>query len=298
MTVFRQPAKIFDFLLYLFAGLCGFILVGAFSTLMVFILAQGLPVLGLDLIFGGTEIVDALFLKRVVIDGLLPAIVGTFFLIFLALGTALPMGLGAGIYLAEYAGKRSKGFFSLIFDLLAGVPSIVIGLFGLSLTLYLHQRFSTLTPCLLISGLALGLLVLPYLIRSTQTALEELPVAQRLTAAALGADKAATIRLVLLPQAAPGICNGIILAIGRAAEDTAVIMLTGVVVTAGIPRSLFSSYEALPFYIYYTASQCSNQHELQQGFGAALILLSLCALLFTVAGFIRKKIARRLLYHH
>ena len=287
-----------DFLLYAFAGLCGLILVGAFSALMVFLLVQGLPALGFDLIFGSTGIVDALLLKRVVSDGLLPAIVGTFLLIFLALSTALPLGLGTGIYLAEYAGKRSKGFFSLIFDLLAGVPSIVIGLFGFSLTLYLHQRFTTLTPCLLISGLALGLLVLPYLIRSTQTALEDLPVTLRLTAAALGADKATAIRFVLLPQAASGIFSGIILAIGRAAEDTAVIMLTGVVVTAGIPRSLFNSYEALPFYIYYTASQFSNQQELQQGFGAALILLSLCALLFTLAGLIRKKVSKRLLYHH
>ncbi|MEA1923870.1 MAG: ABC transporter permease subunit, partial [Pseudomonadota bacterium] len=137
-----------------------------------------------------------------------------------------------------------------------------------------------------------------YLIRSTQTALEELPTSLRLTAAALGADQASTIRFVLLPQAAPGIFSGIILAIGRAAEDTAVIMLTGVVVSAGIPRSLFNSYEALPFYIYYMASQFSDQQELQQGFGAALILLSLCALLFTLAWLIRKKVTKRLLYHH
>ncbi len=132
----------------------------------------------------------------------------------------------------------------------------------------------------------------------TQTALEDLPPALRLTAAALGAEKSATIRFVLLPQAVPGIFSGIILAIGRAAEDTAVIMLTGVVITAGIPGSLLHKYEALPFYIYYTASQFSNQQELQQGFGAALILLSLCGLLFSLSWLIRKKVTKRLLYHH
>ncbi|MEA1921266.1 MAG: ABC transporter permease subunit, partial [Pseudomonadota bacterium] len=195
--------RVFDFLLYAFAWLCGLILIGAFGTLMVFLLTQGVPALGFDLIFGSTGIGDALLLKRVVSDGLLPAIIGTLLLIFLALVTALPFGLGAGIYLAEYAGKRSKSFFSLIFDLLAGVPSIVIGLFGFSLTIYLHKHFTSLTPCLLISALALALLVLPYLIRSTQTALEELPTSLRLTAAALGADQASTIRFVLLPQAAP-----------------------------------------------------------------------------------------------
>ncbi len=290
--------KVFDFFLYSFAWFCALILLGAFSSLIIFILVQGLPALGFNLIFGSTGIIDALLLKRVVSDGLLPAIVGTLMLILLALSTALPLGLGAGIYLAEYAGKRSKGVFSLIFDLLAGIPSIVIGLFGFSLTLYLHKSFTSLTPCLLISGLSLALLILPYLIRSTQTALEDLPSSLRLTAAALGAEKSATIRFVLLPQAAPGIFSGIVLAIGRAAEDTAVIMLTGVVITAGIPSSLFHKYEALPFYIYYMASQFGNQQELQQGFGAALILLSLCALLFTLAWLIRKKVTARLLYHH
>ncbi|MBN2809481.1 MAG: ABC transporter permease subunit [Deltaproteobacteria bacterium] len=291
-------SRVFDYLLYLFAWGSGLILVGAFAVFMGFLLSQGLPALDSSLLFGRTGMVDALLLQRVVIDGLLPALVGTLLLIFLALAAAVPFGLGAGIYLAEYAGKSSKALFSLVFDLLAGVPSIVIGLFGFSLTVFLHKRFTFITPCLLISALALALLILPYLIRSTQTALEELPATLRLTAAALGADQATTIRLVLLPQAAAGILSGIVLAIGRAAEDTAVIMLTGVVVSAGIPRSLFNSFEALPFYIYNAASQFSNQQELQRGFGAALILLILCGLLFTLAWLLRKKVTARLLYHH
>jgi len=257
--------------------------------------------MGLKLIFGSyeiSEIIDVVFRQHLVIDGLWPAMVGTFFLVFMALTTALPLGLGAGIYLAEYAGGRTKTFFSLVFDLLAGVPSIVIGLFGFSLTLFLHRYFSGLRPCLLISGLALALLILPYLVRTTQTALEELPDSLRLTAAALGAEKSAVIISVLLPQALPGIFSGIVLAIGRAAEDTAVIMLTGVVASAGIPRSLFDNYEALPFYIYYTAAQFGSQHELQQGVGAALVLLIICIMLFTGAGLIRKKAVSHLLYQH
>ena len=293
--------RFYNFMLYLFSGLCGLLLVGSAFTLVGFLLWQGASVMGLKLIFGSLEmgeIVDVIFWQRIVIDGLWPAMVGTFFLVFMALSTALPLGLGAGIYLAEYAGGRTKTFFSLVFDLLAGVPSIVIGLFGFSLTLYLHRYFAGLRPCLLISGLALALLILPYLVRTTQTALEELPDSLRLTAAALGAEKSAVIISVLLPQALPGIFSGIVLAIGRAAEDTAVIMLTGVVASAGIPRSLFDNYEALPFYIYYTASQFSDQYELQQGFGAALVLLVICILLFTGAGLIRKKATLRLLYQH
>ena len=292
--------RVYDCLLYFSAGICGLLLLGAVAGLTGFLLWHGLPVLGLELFFGSLkigEIVDVIFLQQVVVDGLWPAVVGTCLLVLMALSTALPLGLGAGIYLAEYAGGKAKTLFSLTFDLLAGVPSIVIGLFGFSLTLYLHRQFSSLTPCLLISGLSLALLVLPYLVRTTQTALEDLPDSLRLTAAALGAEKSATIILVLLPQALPGIFSGVVLAIGRAAEDTAVIMLTGVVTTAGIPRSLFDNYEALPFYIFYTASQFSDQHELQQGFGAALVLLIICVLLFTGAGLIRKKASYRLLYH-
>ncbi|MCG8333665.1 MAG: phosphate ABC transporter permease, partial [Proteobacteria bacterium] len=92
-----------------------------------------------------------------------------------------------------------------------------------------------------------------------------------------------------LPRSMNGIVSGIVLSIGRCAEDTAVIMLTGVVATAGIPKSLFGSYEALPFYIYYISSQYSDQQELQKGFGAALILLALCGMLLALALLIKKR---------
>ncbi len=292
--------RIYDFTLSLFAGVCGLLLIASVAVMLGFLVGQGGSVLGLKLIFGSTdfgEIIDIILLRQVVINALWPALIGTFLLVFTALITALPLGLGVGVYLAEYAGKPAKVFFSLIFDLLAGVPSIVIGLFGFSVTIYLHSHFSDLMPCLLISGMSLALLVLPYLVRTTQSALEELPSALRVTSFALGAEKSSIILLVLLPQALPGIFSGIVLAIGRAAEDTAVIMLTGVVASAGIPRSIFDNYEALPFYIYHTASQFSNQHELQQGIGAALVLLIICTLLFTGAGLLRKKATHHFLYH-
>ncbi len=289
----------YDFLFYFFAGVAGLILSGALAILLGYLLQQGVPVLGTELIFGTSdlaEITNLVFLRQVVLSGLWPAMVGTCLLVFVALVTALPLGLAAGIYLAEYASSFTRSLFLLAFDLLAGVPSIVIGLFGFSLTLYLHKYVTDFTPCLLISGFSLALLVLPYIVRTTQTALEDLPASLRLTAAALGVHKAAMLTSVLLPQALPGIFSGIVLAIGRAAEDTAVIMLTGVVATAGIPGSLFDSYEALPFFIYYTASQFGSQHELQQGFGAALILLLISLMLFTGAGIIRKKTTQHLLF--
>jgi phosphate transport system permease protein len=200
--------------------------------------------------------------------------------------------MATGIYLAEYAGSRTKKGLDAFLDVLSGMPSIVIGLFGFSLAIFLHKHYSDrIGPCLLISSIALSLLVLPYIIRTTQGALESIPLDIRLTALALGASKLQNIFLVLIPKSFAGIMSGIILAIGRCAEDTAVIMLTGAVASAGLPKSLFSQYEALPFYIYYISSQYSTQDELMQGYGAAIILLLLCGILFSVAFVIRKGLA-------
>jgi phosphate transport system permease protein len=216
-------------------------------------------------------------------------------LVLVSVAVALPVGLATGVYLAEYTRGRIKALLSLLFDVLAGIPSIVIGLCGFSLAIFLHHRLSRhIYPCLLISALALAFLVLPYLIRSTQTALESLPFHDRITAPALGATRLQNISHVLLPRALPSIASGIVLAIGRCAEDTAVIMLTGAVASAGVPKGLLHHYEALPFFIYYISSQYTDAAELSQGYGAAIILLVLCLILFFLSKLLQKAVATRL----
>lgn len=280
-----------------FSWLCGLMLLGTVATLIGFLLFHGISTIKPALVFGNADPLTALLLKRPVLDGLFPAMVGTLILVILSVGFAAPVGLAAGIYMGEYAGERPKKLLGLFLDILAAIPSIIVGLFGFSMAVFLHQHFSQrIYPCLLISSVSLAFLVLPYLVRSTQAALEDTPAHVRNTAPALGATKLQNIRHVLLPNALPGITSGIVLSIGRCAEDTAVIMLTGVVATAGIPGSLLSSYEALPFYIFYISSQYGDQQELAGGYGAALILLVMCALLFMVAFFIRNRLARR--YHY
>lgn len=270
------------------------LLVGAVSAIVGFLFYKGLPVLNLRLIFGDTKPLAALLLRQPVLDGLLPAISGTFVLVLTAVGLALPVGLGAGIYLAEYSRGRIKRLLSLFFDILAGIPSIVVGLFGFSLSVFLHHHLSDrIYPCLLISALSLAFLVLPYLIRSTQAALESLSPKERITAPTLGATRLQNICFVLLPRALDGIVSGVILAIGRCAEDTAVIMLTGAVATAGMPGSLLGAYEALPFYIYYISSQYMDRQELLNGYGAAIILLMVCSVLFFLSFAIKNRLARR-----
>jgi phosphate transport system permease protein len=280
-----------------FSWLCGLGLLVAIVGIVGYLINRGVGAVNLKLIFGDTDPLAALLLQKPVFDGLFPAIVGTCAVIVLSVSLAIPVGMASGIYMAEYARGGVKKVLGLFFDILAGVPSIVIGLFGFSLAVFLHRHFSAnITPSLIISSLSLAMLVLPYIIRSTQFALENLPTETKRIAIALGATNLQNIVYVLIPKALPGIISGVILAIGRCAEDTAVIMLTGVVASAGIPKSIFSQYEALPFYIYYVSSQYANPQELMSGYGASLILLMICALLFFFAILIQKGVTYQALY--
>lgn len=277
--------------------LCGIVLLGAVFTVIGYLLFKGFGTLGPQLLFGSVNPLEALLFKKQVFDGLFPAVVGTLLLVILSVGIAIPIGITSGVYMAEYANGGVKKIFSLLFDILASIPSIVVGLFGFSLAVFLHKHFSEkIYPSLLISSLALAFLVLPYIIRTTQIALETLPRETRLTALALGATKLQNIFYVLIPKSLSGIISGVILAIGRCAEDTAVIMLTGAVASAGVPKSLLANYEALPFYIYYISSQYMNAEELSSGYGAAIVLLGICAVLFLFAFMIQKGLAYRALY--
>ena len=280
-----------------FSWICAIMLLGTVVCIIGYLLINGLGTINITLIFGETDPMDALLFRKQVLDGLFPAMIGTFALVALSVTFAVPIGLAAGIYMAEYCCGIQKKVFSLFFDVLAGIPSIVVGLFGFSVAIFLHKYFSSeIYPCLFISALSLAFLVLPYLIRTTQISLENLPEGIRRTAPALGATKLQNIFYVMIPRSLSGIASGVILSIGRCAEDTAVIMLTGVVAMSGVPKSIFSNYEALPFYIYYISSQYSDKQELLSGYGAAIILLVICGLLFMTAFFVKHRLAHHALY--
>ena len=274
-----------------------FLLCLSLSVFLSYLLIKGLPSLGTELVFGKADPLSVLMGRERVFDGIFPAIIGTLCLVILSTLIALPLGICSGIYLSEYATPVMKKGVGGLFDVLAGIPSIVVGLYGFSIAIFLHHHFSDrLGPCLLISALSLGVLVLPYIVRTTQTSLEELPAHIRYTATALGATRLQNVAYVLIPNALSGISSGVILAIGRCAEDTAVILLTGVVATAGVPSSLLSQYEALPFYIYYISSQYTNPAELSNGYGACLVLLGICSVLFMVAHGMKKRLFHWALY--
>lgn len=277
-----------------FAWLSVIILTAAVGAIMGHLIVRGGSALNTGLIFGDVPPLEALLLKKHVFEGIFPALFGTLILVLISVCLALPVGIAAGIYMAEYAAGRTKQVLDLLFDLLAAIPSIVVGLSGFSVTVFLHHTFSkSVYPCLLVSSFSLAFLILPYLIKTTQSALEDVPGTLRLTAPALGATPLQNIIHVLIPRAQSRILSGVILSIGRCAEDTAVIMLTGVVASAGIPKSVFGSFEALPFYIYYISSQYTDEAELLKGYGAALTLLFVSVFLFSLAFGIKHFVVRR-----
>ena len=280
--------------LRLLAWCAALVVPAVLCVLLGFLLWRGLPGWSLTLFFGDTPPIDAVLRGVPVFDGLWPACVGTLTLVFLATGIVVPLGVASGAYLAEFASERGRSVFSFCVDLLAGIPSILMGLFGFALILLLRKTVApSANTGLLLSALCLAVLVLPYLISSTRLALEGLPLDLRLAGACLGLSHGQIVGRVLLPAAMPGIFSGVILAIGRAAEDTAVILLTGVVANAGVPSSLTGKYEALPFHIYYLAAEHQTPAQLTQAFAAALVLLALTGAMFVSARLLHSHLEKK-----
>ncbi|MFA6220710.1 MAG: phosphate ABC transporter permease PstA [Desulfomonilaceae bacterium] len=287
MTKFIETAA--TFLSYA----CAILTVTTFVIFVGFLVSHGLTTINLSLFFGDVSPYDALFGNAPVWDGIWPAVVGTALLVFFSCILAVPLGISAGIFLAEYTVSRPiRSIIDFAIDLLAGMPSIIMGLFGFAMVLFLRKTFlPEANTCLLLSSVCIAFLVLPYLIRTTQTALVALPAAVRLTGIGLGFTKWQNILHVLIPLSSRGIMSGVILSIGRAAEDTAVILLTGVVANSGLPGAITDKFEALPFTIYYLAAEYRTPEELNRGFGAALVLLILTGTLFQAANWLHNRIS-------
>jgi len=204
--------------------------------------------------------------------GLLPAIVGTLCLVTGAVVFAVPIGVLAAIYLNEYAGETwLTRLIRLAIINLAGVPSVVYGLFGLGLFV-IFLKFGT---SILAGSLTLAVMNLPVIITSSLEALKTVPQSFREVSLSLGVSKWQTIRHLVLPNAIPGILTGIILEISRAAGETAPILFTvAAFYLPGLPRSIFDQVMALPSHLYAISTQVPNI-SLTTRYGTALVLLGL-----------------------
>ncbi|ADB61358.1 phosphate ABC transporter, inner membrane subunit PstA [Haloterrigena turkmenica DSM 5511] len=208
--------------------------------------------------------------------GFLPAIVGSIAIMLVIALVTFPLGVGAAIYLEEYAGDGYlTKFIQLNIANLAGVPSVVYGLLGLGLFVGL---FSIGYGSVLAAAFTIALLILPIVIISAQEAIRSVPDSQRQASYGMGATKWQTIRNVVLPRAMPGIMTGTILALGRAIGETApLIMIAAPTTVFGLPNGPFSKVSAMPLQIYNWASY--PQTEFQYGVVAAGVVTLLVVLL-------------------
>ncbi len=223
--------------------------------------------------------------------GIFPAIIGTLFVTIITSILAIPLGMGAAIYLNEYArdGKLTR-FIRMSIRNLSGVPSIVYGLFGV----VLFVQMMNLDTCILSAGLTLGLMTLPWTITASEEALKSVPQSYREGALALGATKWQAIKTNVLPYAIPGMLTGAILGISRAAGETAPILFTGVAFYLPfLPKSLSDQFMALPYHLYILATQ---HHAIEKvrplAYGTALVLIVLIFCMNLAAIIIRYKLRK------
>jgi phosphate transport system permease protein len=257
-------------------SIAAFIVLAILVIILGYIIVNGLPALSWEFLTQPPK-----DLGRA--GGIAPAIVGTLYLVAGAILIALPLGVGAAIYLVEYT--REGRITRLIrngVDLLNGTPSIVFGLFGFAfIVLYL-----TVGVSLLAGQITLALMILPTVIRTTEESLKNIPQSLREGSLALGATRWQTISKVVIPPAVPGIVTGAILCIGRAAGETAPIMFTAVVFSSRfLPDSVFEPVMALPYHLFILATNVPGASTNQ--YGTALVLLILVVGMYAIAIIVR-----------
>jgi phosphate transport system permease protein len=218
--------------------------------------------------------------------GILPAIIGTF---YLTLGTAIfsvPLGVAAAIYLSEYAPENTlTRMIRLAIINLAGIPSVVYGLFGLGLFV-LFLKFGT---SILSASLTLSIMTLPVIISTSEEALRAVPQAFRTVSISLGATRWQTIRRIVLPEALPGIITGVILGLERAAGETAPILFTGAAFfLPRLPGSPFDATMALPYHLFVISTQVPEM-PFQIQYGTALVLIAFVLGMNLIATVIRSR---------
>jgi phosphate transport system permease protein len=224
--------------------------------------------------------------------GIMPAIVGTLYLTIGAISVALPLGVVSAIYLTEYAKQgRWIRIIRIGVNCLAGVPSVVFGLFGLGFFVVFLKFGSSI----LAGSLTLGILILPTVIGASEEALKSVPQTFREASLALGVSKWSTIARIVLPSALPGILTGSILGVGRAAGETAPIMFTAAAFfTASLPKSIFDEVMALPYHIYVLATAGTHIEQTRSlQYGTVLVLVGLVLGIDLIAILIRSSMRRK-----
>ncbi|HDM36208.1 MAG TPA: phosphate ABC transporter permease PstA [Candidatus Syntrophoarchaeum butanivorans] len=265
--------------------LCGILSLLILVSILIFVIKLGIGVIDLNFILGMWQTQD------ITKGGIFPAIVGTF---YLGIGVAVfsvPVGICCAIYLNEYA--RNTGLVRMIrlaIRNLAGVPSIVYGLFGFAVFVqFLHFGTS-----LLAASLTLAAMTIPWVITASEEALKGVPDGFREGAIALGATRWQAIRTNVLPSALPGMITGSIIGLARAMGETAPLIIVGATFyMRGIPDSPFDKFMALPYHVFILATQHNHPLAEQYAAGTALVLVLLIFLMALAAMIVRYNFRRK-----
>ena len=256
MTAHRKRKTIDGFLygLMIFASVA---VSAALIGIIAYILLQSAGRMKLSIIFGPVN------------QSLLPMIVSTAWTVVVSLAIALPVGIMTAVYLHEYAPKSGVSrFLGLAIDTLAGIPSIIYGLFGL----LLFCRVFNLGQSIIAGGFTLSIMILPVIIRTTEEALKTVPDSFREGSLSLGATKFQTILHAVLPPSLPGILTAAILAVGRVVGESAPVLLT-VGIARNLPKTIFEPGRTLTIHLYYLTKEAVNPDDFAHAFTAAAVLI-------------------------
>jgi phosphate transport system permease protein len=266
-------------------GIISVIVVAFLFVILGFIVIKGFSVIS-------WEFLTAMPDQGMTQGGIFPAIVGTACLVLGSMIFAFPIGVLSGIYINEYL-KDSvfKRFLRMMTNNLAGIPSIVFGLFGMAL----FVNYLEFGDSILAGSLTLGLLVLPIVIRTTEEALKSVEDSLRIGSLALGATKLQTIRKVILPVAFPNVITGLILSIGRVSGETAPILFTvAAYFLPRLPNSIFDQVMALPYHLYVISTSGTNMEESRpMAYGTALVLIAIVVIINFAASYLRKYLGKK-----
>jgi phosphate transport system permease protein len=268
---------------FIFLRLVAIIAVLPIIAIIAIIVYQGAPAISWEFITGFPS-------DGMRSGGIWPAIVGTFFLTLLCALIVSPLGIGAAVYLAEYApDNRWTQSIRIAIINLAGIPSVVYGLFGLGLfVIFLNFGISILA-----GSLTLAIMTLPVIISTTEEALRAVPQSFRTVSISVGATQWQTVRRIVLPQALPGIITGVILGLERAAGETAPILFTAAVFfLPRLPSSALDPTMALPYHLYVISTQVPGMSP-QIQYGTALVLLLFVLGMNLIATVIRSRARAR-----
>lgn len=265
----------------------GFGLLGLISSMtivpilivVIYILQKGAPAISWEFLTG--------FPSDGMRDGgILPAIIGTLYLTFGTAVFSVPLGIGAAIYLSEYAPEnRWTRVIRIAITNLAGIPSVVYGLFGLGIFV-IFLKFGT---SILAASLTLSIMTLPVIISTSEEAIRAVPNSFRVVSTSLGATRWQTIRRIVLPQSLPGILTGVILGLERAAGETAPILFTGAAFfLPRLPGSPLDATMALPYHLFVISTQVPGM-PIKIQYGTALVLLFFVLIMNIIASVIRSR---------